>query len=66
MPTIGQQTDLFAVTLLLDARRALPVVTARCRTRCFFVFALEGTRPLIVPHVQSVLQTNFSRRKICP
>jgi hypothetical protein len=40
--------------LLLDARRALAAVTARRRTRCFFVFTLGGTRPLKVPNVHSV------------
>ena len=64
IPTIGQRTDLPAVTLLLDARRAPAVVTARRRTRCSFVFALGRTRPLIIPHVDTVLQANFSRRNI--
>src|SRR4030095_4625283 len=61
MPTIGPATDLLAVTLLLGVRRLLAVVTVRCRARCFFLFALGGTRPLIMPHVYSVLQTNFGR-----
>jgi hypothetical protein len=38
--------DLLAVPLLLDARRAPAVITARRGARCFFVFGLAAKRSL--------------------
>ena len=64
IPTIGQRPHLPPVNLLLGARRALEVVTARRRIRCFFAFALGGTCPVIVAHINSVLQTKFGPTNI--
>jgi len=60
-PTIGQPPNLLAVALLLDARRALAVVTARRRARGFVVLALGRTRSSTMAHVRGLLQTNFDQ-----